>query len=137
MSKLIKVVRRDQCIGCLQCMLACARQWEKLISVEKAALSVDMYPGAEGSFSIRLCYGCLEPDCAEACPVQALLPRTGGGVTLNPSLCIHCGKCVSACVPTALMWDQEKKQPIPCKHCGVCAFYCPNQVLELQEQDHD
>jgi anaerobic carbon-monoxide dehydrogenase iron sulfur subunit len=132
-SKLMKVVHRDQCIGCLSCMLACARQWEKVIGVERAALGVDIYPGVEGAFSIRLCYGCLEPDCAEVCPTGALRPRKGGGVALEASLCIHCGKCVDACVPSALMWNDEKKEPIPCRHCGLCGTFCPNGVLELKE----
>ena len=133
MSKLIKVIHREQCIGCLSCMQACARRWQQEVAPSRAALGVEVYPGVEGAFSIRLCYGCLEPDCAEACPTGALKPRRGGGVKLDPSLCQHCADCVKACIPSALMWDHEKKIPIPCRHCGLCAVFCPNNVLKMVE----
>lgn len=134
MSKIMQVLQREQCIGCYSCMLACSRYWDNIITVEKARLIVNNYPGVEGAFSIRLCYACLDPDCSHACPTSALVPRAGGGVILKEELCIHCQKCVKACVPEALMWDNKKLLPTPCKHCGICAAFCPNEVLGLVER---
>ena len=134
MAKIMKVQKREQCIGCYSCMLACSRYWENTITVEKARLIVNNYTGVEGAFSIRLCYACLDPDCANACPTQALILRDGGGVVLQEELCIHCQKCISACVPEALIWDKHKLIPLPCKHCGICGTFCPNQVLGLVER---
>ncbi len=133
MVKLIKVINRDQCIGCLSCMSACSRVWNKALTTKKARLTVRPYPDAEGAFSIRVCYGCKEPECAEACPTEALTPREGGGVNLDPTKCIHCGECVEACVTKSLPWDDEEKVPLICYHCGICATFCPNNVLELVE----
>jgi Fe-S-cluster-containing dehydrogenase component len=77
MTKLIKVVNRDQCISCFSCAFACAVFWQHAITPDKADIVVRRYPGVEGAFSIRACYGCLDPDCARACPTQALTPREG------------------------------------------------------------
>ncbi len=133
MAKLLKVINRDQCIGCLSCMFACSKTWNKALTTNKARLSVRVYPDAEGAFSIRICYGCKHPDCADACPTDALIPREGGGVEFNQSECIHCGECIDACVPHALLWDEENKIPLVCFHCGMCASFCPNNVIKLVE----
>ena len=131
MEKLLRVCQREQCIGCYSCMYSCSRVWSGAITPEKAALRVRNYSGVEGAFSIRACYGCDDPDCVKPCPTQAVTHRQGGGVQLDESKCIHCGKCISACVPKALQWDSEKKHPIPCRHCGICVVFCPNSVLEM------
>jgi len=133
MPKLLRVVNREQCIGCFSCMYSCSRVWFKAITPEKAALRVRIYHGIEGAFSIRPCYGCFDPDCANACPTQALMPRKGGGVQLAADKCVHCEKCINACVPKALQWDRELGVPIPCRHCGICVQFCPNNVLEMSE----
>ncbi|MFZ2956310.1 MAG: 4Fe-4S dicluster domain-containing protein [Candidatus Ozemobacteraceae bacterium] len=133
MPKVLRVVQREQCIGCLSCMYSCSRSWFSALTIEKAALRVRNYAGVEGAFSIRACYGCLEPDCARACPTNALADRPGGGVILNPAACVNCGACVKACVPKAMQWDVETKRPIPCRHCGICVGFCPNGVLAMQD----
>ncbi|MBF0498826.1 MAG: 4Fe-4S dicluster domain-containing protein [Candidatus Riflebacteria bacterium] len=135
MSKLLRVLQREQCIGCLSCMLACSRSWFAALTVEKAALRIRNYAGVEGAFSIRACYGCLEPDCARACPTGALSNRSGGGVILDVKKCDNCGDCVKACVPKALQWDVEARQPIPCRHCGICTGFCPNAVIGMTDSD--
>ncbi len=135
MPKLIKVINREQCIGCLSCMFACARTWQHALTPDKSCITVRRYPGTTGAFSIRVCYGCKDPDCAYACPTKALKPRNGGGVVFEPDKCIHCddSPCVEACVSRSLPWDYEKKMPLVCTHCGVCANFCPNDVLALVE----
>ncbi|GAB4266884.1 MAG: 4Fe-4S binding protein [Candidatus Rifleibacteriota bacterium] len=135
MSKLLRVVAREQCIGCLSCMFACSRTWFKALTVEKAALRVKIYPGAEGAFSIRPCYGCFDPDCSRACPTGALTPRPGGGVKFVADKCNNCRLCVEACISNALQWDYETRMPIVCHQCGVCTRFCPNSVIEMVEID--
>lgn len=136
-SKLLRVVQREQCIGCLSCMYSCSRAWFAALTLEKAALRVRNYAGVEGAFSIRACYGCLDPDCANVCQTKALTPRPGGGVQFNPKTCTNCGDCVKACIPKALQWDVEHKQPIVCRHCGICVQFCPNGVLGMTGEDKD
>ena len=133
MTKLLRVVAREQCIGCYSCMYACSRTWFQALTVEKAALRVKNYSGVEGAFSIRPCYGCENPDCASVCPTDALTPREGGGVKLDAEKCVHCNKCVQACVANALQWDYEARLPLVCHQCGVCANFCPNEVIKMVE----
>lgn len=135
MSNLLRVIAREQCIGCYSCMFACSRTWFKALTVEKAALRVKNYAGAEGAFSIRPCYGCADPDCARACPTGALVARPGGGVKLDPDKCVHCHECVDACISNALQWDYETELPIVCHQCGVCTRFCPNKVIEMVDID--
>ncbi len=131
----LSVVNREQCIGCFSCMFACSRAFHNAITTEKAALRVRVYDGVEGAFSIRVCDACKDPDCADACPTGALVPRKQGGVKLNESLCQHCGECVKACTIRALQWDHENKVPIPCRHCGICVKYCPNGVIAMVSEN--
>ncbi len=132
MAKHLRVAQREQCIGCYSCMYSCSRTWFNVMSPEKAALRVRNYSGAEGAFSIRACYGCIDPDCIKPCPTQAITQKAGGGVEFHADKCIHCGKCVAACIPKALQWDAEKRMPIICRHCGICVSFCPNGVLEMR-----
>ena len=132
--KFLKVVNRDQCIGCFSCMYACSRMLHAHGGTEKAALRVRSYAGVEGAFSLRVCARCEEPECAAACPKGALLVAPGGGIRLKRELCVRCRKCVKSCKISALQWDLEEKIPIPCIHCGQCVKYCPNHVLAISKR---
>ena len=133
--KVLQVINRDRCIGCLSCMYACTRQLRNLGGTGKSAMRVREYSGVEGTFSIRVCARCEDPDCASACPTGALKAAPGGGVRLDRDKCIHCGACTTACAISALQWDEEEKSPIPCIHCGQCVLFCPNGVLALTDRE--
>ena len=129
--KYLRVINRDQCIGCFSCMYACSRMVRSATGSGKAALRVKSYAGVEGAFSIRVCARCADPDCAKACPTEALTVAPGGGVRLNEALCVSCRLCVEACTIRALQWDEEERQPLPCIFCAQCVAHCPNNVLAM------
>ena len=129
--KILTVKNRDRCIGCFSCMYACSRILRAHGGVEKAALRVQAYTGAEGAFSLRVCAGCEQPDCAASCSSKALSAAPGGGVRIKRDLCTHCKKCVKSCKLSALQWDSAEKMPLPCLHCGQCVKYCPNDVIVM------
>lgn len=132
-QKALKVIARDQCIGCYSCMYACSRLLRRNASSAKAAMRVTSYVGAEGSFSIRTCARCEHPDCVKACMTGAIIAANGGGVRLkDKDLCTSCKSCIKACALNALQWDEELARPIPCVHCGQCAKFCPNGVIGLE-----
>jgi len=132
--RVLRVVSRDHCVGCFSCMYAYSRILRRHGGTNKSALRVRHYTGVEGAFSLRVCSRCEMPDCAGACPNEALSAARGGGVRLKPSLCSHCRECVRACGIAALQWDEAEKLPIPCIQCGQCVKYCPNGVLGLVER---
>ncbi len=134
MARRLKVVARDQCIGCFSCMYACSRTWHQALTVSKSALRVRAYAGVEGAFSIRVCRACDDPDCVRACPTGALSKSQKGHIKLDPDKCNGCMECVKACLIQGLQWDWETGRPIPCLQCGVCARYCPNGVIAIVEE---
>ncbi|MBP8785080.1 MAG: hypothetical protein KBH12_06330 [Synergistaceae bacterium] len=132
--KALKVANRDRCIGCLSCMYACSRLLRNSMGTGKAALRIRSYPGVEGSYSLRVCARCEDPDCARACPTGALSATAQGGVRLDRDKCNSCAACVEACAIKAMQWDEEERMPLPCVHCGRCTTYCPNGVLVLADR---
>jgi len=133
MSKTIRVLDMERCIGCFSCMFACARIVHNSFSPNRSAVHVHVQGGVESQFVVITCRACPDPPCARACPEGALKVREGGGVDLVAEKCIGCGKCSHACIIGALRMDQTDKKPLVCLHCGVCADYCPHQVLALSE----
>ncbi len=138
MVKRLAVKDRERCIGCYSCMFACSRAWHNSVGIEKSAMRVKNYPGVEGAFSVRVCIGCTDPDCAQACPTGALkLSKRGYGVELEKEKCTHCGECVQACSIGSLQWDDETQMPLVCYHCGICVQVCPTKVLEMVEVEQN
>ena len=135
MARHLKVVAREQCIGCFSCMFACSRTWHGAMTTLKSAIRVKAYTGTEATFSIRACRACPDPDCVAACPTGALAQKKSGALHLAREKCNRCGACVEACLFGALAWDEGDKMPLPCSHCGVCVRYCPNQVLAMVERE--
>lgn len=133
MTKKLKVVHMERCIGCLGCMFACARHRFDSLSLSKSAIDVKTQGGIEGNFVVVKCRACKNPPCAEVCPEGALVPREGGGVKLIKEKCTGCGNCVNACIVGAISMDEDTNLPIVCLHCGHCVEFCPHGVLALEE----
>ena len=129
----LTVKNPQRCMGCMTCTLVCSREIYGFLSARYSAIRV----AREGlGFKIIVCSGCDEPDCASACPYEALKPRTGGGVELvNPDKCKESmdKPCISACSMGAVGWDDKRERPIICIECGVCAKFCPHDVLYYGE----
>jgi len=130
--KRLVVVDSNRCVGCDLCVYACTNRYG-YTGINKSAIYVRSAGGVERGFVVVVCRACKDPPCARACPVNALIPRQGGGVVLNPSKCIGCGFCINACDIGAVMWDSEFMKPVICTHCGYCVAFCPHSVLSLEE----
>lgn len=130
--KRLFVVDVNRCVGCQLCMFACNRRFGGG-GLAKSAIGVRSAGGFERGFVVIVCRACENPPCMKVCPVDALEKRQGGGVILNPSKCIGCKLCVSACPIRAVFWDEELNKPNICVHCGYCVNYCPHEVLSIEE----
>lgn len=131
----IEVKHPERCIGCYSCVFACSRHLFNLVSPVKTAVFVKESKTLENKFIVIACRFCKDPECALACPHEALKPLPEGGISLIPSKCKGCETfdCIKACKIEALALDEETKLPIICDRCGDCAKYCPHNVFKYQE----
>jgi carbon-monoxide dehydrogenase iron sulfur subunit len=113
-------------------MFACARRLGQG-GLQDAVIGIRSAGGVRRGFVVVVCRACPDPPCARVCPTDALMARPGGGVRLQPDLCIGCGNCVEACPFRAIFWDARQNKAQVCVYCGYCAGYCPYDVLALEE----
>lgn len=132
MAKRLSVVDVDSCVGCQCCMFACARRLGQGGLLD-AVIGIRSAGGVRRGFVVVVCRACPDPPCARVCPTDALVARPGGGVRLQPDLCIGCGNCVEACPFRAIFWDSGHNKAQVCVYCGYCARYCPYDVLALED----
>jgi len=130
----LAVLETEKCIGCQNCMFACARQHDEA-GLTKSCIQIRSIGGMERGFKVIVCRACPDPPCAKVCPTGALTPRKGGGVDLDLPKCIGCGHCRDACMIGAVSWDDESNKPMICVHCGYCVSFCPHGVLGMEKED--
>lgn len=99
------VVHPQRCVGCMQCMSACAVAHSRGKSLYAAVFEEPrpaprIHVGAgPGNFAFpNKCRHCDPAPCMQACMPRAIardLPT--GAVLVDPSRCINCGMCSMAC----------------------------------------
>ncbi|MGC8659895.1 MAG: 4Fe-4S dicluster domain-containing protein [Desulfomonilaceae bacterium] len=106
------VVHPERCVGCMQCMLACAVAHSKSKNLYGAMLE-----------SPR--------------PRSRIHVGVGAGYAGFPNRCRHCNPapCLTGCLPGAIFWAQDIEtvliDPDKCINCGSCAMACPYGVLRF------
>lgn len=92
-----------QCIGCLECEVACAARnenpYDDTIAAEKktSAHKFTAVQEVGDHYMRRLCMHCENPSCASVCPVGALYKTKGGPVLYDEDKCMGCRYCMVAC----------------------------------------
>lgn len=100
MTRYGMVINLDRCIGCHACSVGCAvsrglPEGDRWSHVKEAVSGT--FPNLEITYLPTLCMQCAKPLCLATCPTGATSVDEDGVVVVNPSACIGCGTCVSAC----------------------------------------
>ncbi|MBD3402562.1 4Fe-4S dicluster domain-containing protein [candidate division GN15 bacterium] len=137
-----------RCIGCLECVAACKREYNLEVDVPRRwqnndGLSAENWTSVlhkPGPHYIRKqCRHCLEPACASACPVGALHQTDIGAVMYENDKCLGCRYCMMAC-PYGIPrydWDEQVPYVRKCILCHdkvkaggqpACTSVCPTEA---------
>lgn len=142
MVKYSIVARRDLCLGCQACEIACKQEhdipvgprWMRAITVGPEEVGGKL----RLSFHHIRCMHCSQPPCIDACPVDAISKRIDGIVLINEELCIGCDACIEACPFGAPQFNPEKNIVEKCNLCvhrvdeglkPACVLVCPTGAL--------
>lgn len=138
----------DKCIQCQACEAACKswRRTEPGIDWRwvRAIWSGD-YPNVLLTSLSVSCQHCVQPECMDVCPEDAIAKRAEDGVvTVDPQRCIGCQACLDACpfdVPRFGGDDIMQKCDMcrPAVHDGsippACVATCPTGALQYGLRD--
>jgi carbon-monoxide dehydrogenase iron sulfur subunit len=125
------VVHPHRCVGCLQCMAACAQAhsrsktlYEAVFEEPRPSSRIHVGPGP-GTFAFpNKCRHCDPAPCLGACMPAAIHRDADTGVVLvNASRCINCGMCSMACPFGVIRYRPDLTAParkavaVKCDNC--------------------
>ncbi len=131
-----KVLHYDpsRCTACRYCEVACSYSHLGEIDLAKSNIRI-LFDERTGAREAIHCLHCDTALCVESCPTGALAKDAETKlVTLNPLLCIGCGRCIAAC-PLGAPWLHEAEGVArKCDFCDgdpKCAKYCSPGALKV------
>ena len=140
---------KKKCIGCLSCAVAC-RSNKSILAGPRPTDVITVGPkSVEGqprtAYVFMPCFHCESPWCVAACPTGAMQKRTKDGiVSVNPSLCVGCKSCMSACPWGAPQWNPDIGKVVKCDYCvdrveqglkPACVTVCTSHCLHFAKAD--
>ena len=140
---------QTRCTGCNTCQVAC-KDWHDIPAGPENWLRINYaekgkFPDVFVSYLFVPCYQCIDPVCAQACPVNAITKRNGDGIVVVDShACLGNEQCEAKCLK-ACPYDAPQFGPEPgakmrkCNFCAdrfdenkmpVCVESCPTRALD-------
>ncbi len=103
MTKLVRLIDQNRCMGCRACVSACAVEnyftpdapWNVMVEYE-----VGTYPAVKRVYNTMNCMHCEQPSCKAACDAvgaKAISKNQFGVVLVDYDKCIGCGYCAAVC----------------------------------------
>ncbi len=120
-------VNPDACSGCRLCRQVCAIEKALDTNPRRARLRVEARFPIPGKYFPIVCDQC--GDCAEACPVEAIVLDGKGVLFVDDDTCTMCGLCVEACPTGVMVWFDESAAPAKCDLCFACTEVCNTGAL--------
>lgn len=152
------VVHPQRCVGCMQCMMACATAHSQSGSLFAAVLEhpapkprIHVGAGLHGEGFPNRCRHCDPAPCMLACLPGAIhrAPETDT-VLIDPDRCINCASCAMACPYGVIRYHEDRSAPegktvaVKCDNCmerqarglaPACVEVCKVGALTFEEMD--
>ena len=122
MSQYYLLQDQKRCIGCLGCEVHC-KTGNGVPVGPRLSRIIQVGPKEVGaipkmSFVFMPCFHCEEPWCVSVCPTGAMQKRPSDGIVyVEPSQCVGCKSCMTACPWGAPQWDPRTNKVIKCNYC--------------------
>ena len=104
--KRLNVAKKDACMACKACEVACSEAFYKEYKEEYSCIHIDVKKDGVTPKPVN-CVQCGK--CAAACPEGAITQNAKGVYMINKKKCIGCGKCVRECPASVITWEEAAK----------------------------
>jgi len=129
-SNFIRKIRNLCPPDCHVCEEACAKKMGEMGPVIKANQihESDVYKAIT-------CLQCSEPECKDACPVDAIRKDEESGIVrVIAEACVGCESCIETCPYGNMLFSSNAKRAFKCDLCDgepTCVAACPYKALEF------